>query len=630
MTYNKFQVSFSNVRKEVADFLFSEIDYYFDGLGAHNLSLRFDFGVYKNQNSNDNFELKFENGSVSLEANTHAALMIGFYRLLSLLGVGFVRPGKEHEIIPKIGNQGILNVELSLKECADYKHRGVCIEGGNSIKNILDFIDWLPKIGMNSFFVQFENAYTFMERWYHHLNNPLLEKEVFNPTIAEAYDQQITDAMTKRGIIHHRVGHGWTGMVLGFSSIYGWDQSKSLDPSLSWMVAEVNGKRELIQGAPVLTNLCLSNDRVIDALTDQIVNYCQVNHGVDIIHVWMADALNTTCECHQCHDQSFADQYIHLLNVLDQLLTERQIDTKICFLLYMDLLYPPQKLKLNNPERFVMMFAPITRTFETSYRDLEWDEVPVNREIYPKNKIRLPSRLEENLSFLKAWQTSFSGDSFIYDYPLGRAHYGDFGYHRLAHIIGQDIQTLDSLGLDGYISCQELRAGMPNNLPNYLMGRLLWDKNLAIDTLIDEYYQMAYGKYWEKAKNILSYLSNHSSIDYFIGKGDRINPLASQSYSAMRDSINRIDQSIFGEQDLGHPIQLKNWKILNKHLMIVNHLASALEALAIGEKDRANLLWQQTSHLICQEELAIQAYLDVYRIHEIVENYTGLSKQSKT
>ena len=76
---------------------------------------------------------------------------------------------------------------MTEKKTASLRHRGVCIEGADSLENILDFIDWLPKMGYNSFFLQFKLPYTFMARWYHHENNPLLPEEEFDTERAEAY-----------------------------------------------------------------------------------------------------------------------------------------------------------------------------------------------------------------------------------------------------------------------------------------------------------------------------------------------------------------------------------------------------------------------------------------------------------
>ena len=87
------------------------------------------------------------------------------------------------------------------------------------------------------------------------------------------------------------------------------------------------------------------------------------------------------------------------------------------------------------------------------------------------------------MAYLKAWQSVFSGDSFVYDYPLGRAHYGDFGYVHISRIISEDIKKIGSMGLNGYISCQELRCALPNALPNYVMGRTLFDTSISFEAV---------------------------------------------------------------------------------------------------------------------------------------------------
>ena len=54
---------------------------------------------------------------------------------------------------------------------------------------------------------------------------------------------------------------------------------------------------------------------------------------------------------------------------LDAKLTEQGTETKIVFLLYVDLLWEPVEEKLANPSRFIMMFAPITRDYGKNYSD---------------------------------------------------------------------------------------------------------------------------------------------------------------------------------------------------------------------------------------------------------------------
>ena len=64
-----------------------------------------------------------------------------------------------------------------------------------------------------------------------------------------------------------------------------------------------------------------------------------------------------------------------LLNQLDKKLTENNIDVKIVFLIYVDLMWAPEHIKFENPDRFILMFAPITRTYGKAWK-IPWTEEP--------------------------------------------------------------------------------------------------------------------------------------------------------------------------------------------------------------------------------------------------------------
>ena len=155
--------------------------------------------------------------------------------------------------------------------------------------------------------------------------------------------------LRKRGLVHHRVGHGWTGEVLGYSSKYGWESGLTLPDEKKPLVAELAGKRELYATAPILTSLCFSNPEVGDRMVELIVDYAKQRPDVDYLHVWLSDARNNICECENCRQDLPADQYVRILNQLDEALTKEGIPTKICFLLYHELLFAPEKEMLQNP-----------------------------------------------------------------------------------------------------------------------------------------------------------------------------------------------------------------------------------------------------------------------------------------
>ena len=561
---------------------------------------------------NDSFQVNITQSGGTITGNNPRSVLLGVYDYLHHLGCRFLTPVKETEIIPRITRD---QLPARYEKQASFKHRGVCIEGANSAENVLDFIDWLPKAGYNSFFLQFQVPYIFLSRWYHHDKNTLREAEDYTMEDAKNHMVLFEQEMAKRSLLLHKVGHGWTGEVLGSDTVGSWNAveeavaSDKLD-----MAAQINGKRGFYMGIPANTNLCFSNPRTVDAFADLVVRYARQNPNVDYLHVWLADEYNNVCECEGCQKTTISDQYVGLLNEIDRRLTEEGLPTRMVFLLYQELLWPPLKAKLHNPDRFLLMFAPISRTFERSY-DLGdvCEQIPE----YVPNHITLPTNLGENLAFLKKWQEQFPGEGFVYDYPLGRAHYGDFGYLHISRIIGQDIKKLRQMGLDGYISCQELRACSPNMLPNYVMGRVLFDESADVEDCIREYYEAAYPGNPQLAKDYLERLSALSSCDYLNGKGPRENPDIARRMGKIAELCRQMEQTLQSLSDTPH------WKALRRHNGYILRLSMAMEALASGTQEDSTRLYQQMREFICQTEPAFQNWLDVYRILEVTQKYTG-------
>ena len=266
------------------------------------------------------------------------------------------------------------------------------------------------------------------------------------------------------------------------------------------------------------------------------------------------------------------------------------------------------------------MFAPISRTFESSY-DTSGETLPIPP--FTRNRITLPVSLRENLAFLRGWQAQFAGDSFVYDYPLGRAHYGDLGYMSIARVIHGDIRQLGALGLNGYVSCQELRAGLPNTLPNYIMGRALFDGEVSADEVIDEYFRAAYGESAEAAKAFLSSLSALSRCDYVNGKGAR----ADEDMARRMTRVSELCAS-FCAQAPEHGPQTDECVAgflsrLDYHAQVAWLFSSALAHLAKGEHEQAHKRYDALCGFIRAHEIEQQPWLDVYRIIEVTQKYTG-------
>ena len=554
---------------------------------------------------NDSFSVDLAPHQGTITGNSPRAVLLGVYDALRRLGCRFPAPGRAQELVPSIGPD---DLRLRYEKTAACRHRGVCIEGADSRENILDFIDWLPKLGFNSFFLQFRTPYAFLARWYRRQSGPALASEFVRSVMDEAQT-----ALARRGLLLHKVGHGWTGAVLGYDTD-SWDGSaQPLPEDKRPLAAQVDGVRGLFGGVPAETNLCLSNAEARERFVSLVVDYARTNSGVDYLHVWLADRYNNVCECPACCRSTVSDQYVALLGDIDRRLTAEGLDTKLVFLLYQELLWPPVRARLEHPERFVLMFAPISRTFERSYDTAHVPPIPP----YVRNRITLPGDLGENLAFLRGWQAIFGGDSFVYDYPLGRAHYGDLGYIHIARVIFEDAHKLGALGLNGYVSCQELRAGSPNFLPNYVMGRALLDGEADFDAILGEYFAAAYGEGADSARDLLTRLSRLQLCDYVNGKGPRTDERAAEKAG---EAVRLCEELAAAAAGYDGPF----WRALGHHARYGGLLARALQLLAQGRDGEAHDAWEAMAGYIRASEGEYQPWLDVYRVLDVTENYTGL------
>lgn len=604
---------------ETSRFAAKELAAYLNRMGrpalSYTLSVEADLSAYglppaADPSLDDQYVIRVDADCQQMIGNNPRALLLGVYRYLTLIGCRFLRPGRQFEVVPLLTCASDFFAQET--HATSLRHRGACIEGADSIENVLDFIDWSPKIGFNSFFIQFKYPFLFMNRWYSHQNNSLLAPEPWTMADTERIMPVFDEALALRGLLTHRVGHGWVNEVLD-QEAPGWKEDPdSLRPEDRALIAQVGGVRGPFPGvATYTTNLCLTNLRAVQCFIDQVTAYLRQHPNTDYLHVWLADESNNSCECENCRKLRPSDHYVALLNALDEQLTAAGISTRIVLLLYVDLLWAPLQNKIHSPERFVLMFAPITRTFETSFAD----RGPLKPSPdFHLNHITFPADVETNLSFLKEWQQAAPCDSFIYDYPLGRAHYGDPAYVRISRLIYRDLQANQSLGLNGINSCQELRSAFPNALPDYVMARTSSDLSVSFEDLASEYYEAAYGPSGPALFSLMSQVSDLYSPDYLIGIGDRLNPALAERMRQVPAVLFQIEALMQQRQPDQNAVQAHMWRELVFFLDYTRLLSLLTELLADGHPQEAeDLFLGEFEPLVQRHELLDQSGLDVYR-----------------
>lgn len=573
----------------------------------------------ENRRLDDAIAVSVENSHGCITGSNRRSVLIAAYRFLKALGCDWVRPGPEGERIPA---KTIDSVCVQIREKASYRHRGVCLEGANSYENVRDMIDYLPKVGMNEYYVQFMTPMTFFKRFHGSARNPLKVPEPITREEVDAMTVSLEAEIALRGICYHKTGHGWTCEPFGISGT-GWDKvdSENLEERIVQYLAQVNGKREFWGNTPLNTNLCYSNPEVRNIVTDAITRYCRENPHVEVLHFWLADGVNNHCECEACSKQRPSDWYAAMLNELDEKMTAAGLSTRIAFLLYNDLLWTPEHTKIRNQERFVLMFAPITRIYGQNYADhLTFDgTLPP----YRRNQLEAPKALNENLAHLRNWQKVFSGDSFIFDYHLMWAHAVDPGYEFCARNLFEDMKDLDRIGINGMVSCQVQRCAFPTGLPLHMMACALWDKTCDFDKTVAAYYQSAFGADGALVHEYLAELSRLFRVyESAVGGYDTfdMDPMC-LSYEAVDTAIQRILPVI--ERNLQGPLAAE-WNKLQIHMEYTTLFARALRGLEAGDMEQVRTYGLQLGEFINRSEILLQGQLDGYNTHRVVLRRLGL------
>jgi hypothetical protein len=315
-----------------------------------------------------------------------------------------------------------------------------------------------------------------------------------------------------------------------------------------------------------------------------------------------------------------ADYYVILLNELDEALSRVGYPGKVVFLAYADLLWPPEVEQIQNPERFIMMFAPITRSYRRPlFPQGASDVLPP----YVRNQLVFSDNNDEQLAFLCAWQRLFQGDSFIFDYHLMQSgvYTLDPDHIFLARLLHTDIQNLRKLGLNGYVSCQIQRIFFPTGLVMHVMGRTLWNDALPFEEVMDEYFSAAFGPEWMLCKEYLTGLSALQDVVPVREKGLGVDPQAQIKLQQALKVIQDFQPVINRNLALPDRCQRKSWFYLQAHAELMQRYLRLLSAKAAGEEEAMHRLWEEIKRFAQEQELSLQPVFDTYHFIDSFEHY---------
>ena len=531
------------------------------------------------------------------------SVLLAVYEFFRQNGCRWLFPGVDGEYVPTKPLRGV-----RLRHKPSCRYRGHCIEGAVSQEILMDTVDFLPKVGMNLFMMQFFLPTPFYRRYYDHLYSTTRSPEPVSNQTVLAWKTALETEIAKRGLQLHDVGHGWTAAPFGIDTSAGWDalDDSAVPEETRQYLALFEGKRGLSRGSPLVTQFCMSNPEARRRVVNAIADYAERHANVDYIHVWLGDGVRNHCECEACAPKTVSDFYVILLNEIDAELTARGLATRIVFLMYTDTTWAPTEERIANEDRFTMMLAPIARDYTKTMTDEKPATLP-----FVRNKIRQPKDLDTFMAYYGEWRKVFGGAAFAYEYHFHGHLCLDPSGLALAKRVFEDITAYRERGVGGMIACATQRAYFPNGFALYVFARKQFDAALSYEELTEDYFSRAYGSDWQEVLDYLTDLEARFDHRYMEAKSP-VDPKRATILRAVSETIERGRAWIAAHPTSEHRLCAVCASLLSHHAHYCEMLASFFAALAEEDAEGAegalNLLREEMS----RKEPLIERYYDHY------------------
>ncbi len=428
-----------------------------------------------------------EKGGVIAGSNPRSVLL-SVYQYLRLNGCRWLFPGIDGEYIP------IRDVQPTKYHfMPDMRYRAQCNEGAETQQSLIDTIDFTPKIGLNSYMIEFDIPYTYYRKYYAHTGNPAREPENVSVDTVLQWKRVSETEMAKRGIRLFDMGHGWTAESFGISSVVGWEKQgeDTIPENMRQYLAMLDGKRGLCHGVALNTQICMSNPEARKIIVNHVLEYARQSTNVHCLKIGLADYMNNHCECEECRKMRPSDWLLVLENEVDEAMQKEGLPQKLGFSIYSDTSWEPEHVRLEHPEHFVGSFCPISRDYVTDVP--VW---PVEHKVTPyvRNKSGRLDSLEEYIWRFNEWKKMAPSDFIAYEYHFWRAQFFCPSCTVYAKRLHDDVIAYHKNGLIGVMEDMSQRNFFPNALAFLTYAATLNDLNVDLDGVVDDYFTHAYGE----------------------------------------------------------------------------------------------------------------------------------------
>ena len=542
------------------------------------------------------------------------SVLLSVYDFLKKQGCVWLFPGKDGEMIPEVSEL----VTVSYRYKPSMRYRGPSSEGSIYQRAILEAIEFIPKLGMNYFMIEFRIPTSYYRRHYNHVFNQMNRPpEPVSLRAILKWKRECEAELSRRGLIFADVGHGWAADALGIDSALrgeDGDNDKIIPEESRQYLALVNGERKLVGNTPNWTQFCMSSEVARRKFVLEVAKYAEIHTNVDELHISLGDSPNKHCECEECVKKIPSDWFAILLNEIDAEFTARGITTKLAFSGYFETLWAPETESIKNHDRFSMEFCPITRSYTSSVPM----ELP-NFEIapYERNKMKLPDTIAENLAAFLGWRKKFFGPTLVFEYHMWRHQYLDVGNMALAKIMSEDVKGYYKHGFMGIDeNCSE-RSFFPTGFLFYVYARTMYNVNYTFEELKEEYFTAAFGEDGLKVADYLERLGKAIGFEYL--EGERSDapednlfyaPSHVDSIKSAKPIIAEGRELIKKNYNMPERMQTYSVRLLEFHADYADMLTDVFIAKAAGDDNEADVRYKRLTEEMGKREIYFETCYD--------------------
>ena len=618
-----------------------EIKYNPDAKDGFRLGLMQDFGLdvsdAEEPDLDDILYIDTDKNGGIIAGDNPRSVLLAVYEYLRQNGCRWLMPGVDGELIPM---QDIIPVKYRHKPSCRY--RGQCNEGAEYQSDMLDAIEFTPKVGMNVFMLEFFNPVGYYRQYYNHDQNqmnrapePVSDRQILQ------WKRQCEAEIARRGLMFHDIGHGWTCQPFGIDTAMRGGDDEQIAKNEATITDEqrqylplINGVRKLHKGVPNWTQFCMSNPKARSIVANYVAEYAANHTNSDYIHVWLGDLVNNHCECENCQKKTPSDWYVILLNEIDEALTKKKLNTRIVYIAYTETMWAPEVEKLKNPKRFALLFAPISREYSHSLNvDCEDPKIAP----YVRNNNVLPKNFKELFCHFENWTKDWSGANLAYEYHFWRHQVFDVGGISLAKVINEDIKFYKSHKINGTIQDGSQRSYFPTGLVFYTYARTLYDVSLSPEKIAEEYFRAAFGEDWKKFYDYLDKLTNAFSHDYLSGDRSRRLGRASEWYAPEQVAeLKKVPEILREGRELikehynsDHRVRTVSVRLLEFHALYTEMLAEFFIEKAQGHDEEAKEVFKKLRAEVGKYEVIFERWYDHALFCAFLERLSNTPTSSK-